>query len=297
MAPYVSLTSQRGFLVTLPPIQEQQSIAHILGILDDKIELNRRMNETLEAMARAIFKSWFVDFDPVHAKMNGRKPEGMDAVTAKLFPNSFENSELGKIPKGWRVGCVRHLCKNVENGGTPKRQIEDYWQPGEVPWLTSGEVRQGYVVQTENFISMKGLENSSAKMWPIFSTVVALYGATAGYSSLLGVELCANQACCALVPFANTVGFNYLAVSSALEHFQQQTRGSAQQNLSQSIVAELPVVISQEDILASFNRLTMPLLSRCIHNLKELLALTAIRDTLLPKLLSGELRGQLSLII
>ena len=84
----------------------RQAIAHILGTLDDKIELNRRMNETLEAMARAIFKSWFVDFDPVRAKAEGRQPEGMDADTAALFPDSFEDFALGKIPKGWRVGKV-----------------------------------------------------------------------------------------------------------------------------------------------------------------------------------------------
>lgn len=87
----------------LPPLPEQRAIAHILGTLDDKIELNRRTNETLEAMARALFKSWFVDFDPVHAKKAGRKPEGMDAETAALFPDDFEDSEMGKIPRGWKA--------------------------------------------------------------------------------------------------------------------------------------------------------------------------------------------------
>jgi len=83
-----------------PPLPEQRAIARILGTLDDKIELNRRMNETLEAMARALFKSWFVDFDPVRAKAEGREPAGMDAETAALFPDSFEETELGEVPKG-----------------------------------------------------------------------------------------------------------------------------------------------------------------------------------------------------
>ena len=90
----------------LPPLPEQRAIAHILGSLDDKIELNRRMNETLEAIARALFKSWFVDFDPVRAKAEGRQPAGMDAATAALFPDSFEQSEMGEMPRGWRVGTA-----------------------------------------------------------------------------------------------------------------------------------------------------------------------------------------------
>ncbi|MHC5727886.1 MAG: restriction endonuclease subunit S, partial [Nostoc sp.] len=95
--------------VKLPPLSEQKAIAHILGTLDDKIELNREMNQTLEAMARAIFKSWFVDFDPVRAKMEGRQPAGMDAATAELFPDEFEESALGMIPKGWRIGKLDDL--------------------------------------------------------------------------------------------------------------------------------------------------------------------------------------------
>ncbi|MGB4976090.1 MAG: restriction endonuclease subunit S, partial [Anaerolineae bacterium] len=102
MADYVSLTDQRRMHITLPPLPEQRAIAHILGTLDDKIELNRRMNETLEAMARALFKSWFVDFDPVRAKAAGRDP-GLPKPLADLFPDSFEGSALGEIPKGWEV--------------------------------------------------------------------------------------------------------------------------------------------------------------------------------------------------
>ena len=109
-----------AFKFKLPPPYEQKAIAHILGTLDDKIELNRRMNETLEAMARAIFKSWFVDFDPVRAKAEGRQPEGMDADTAALFPDSFEDSPQGKIPKGWRVpGNSATLVSNRRIGVDP----------------------------------------------------------------------------------------------------------------------------------------------------------------------------------
>ncbi|MBK9262334.1 MAG: restriction endonuclease subunit S [Polyangiaceae bacterium] len=104
--PHISPAQIRAFRFLLPPLSRQRAIAHILGALDDKIELNRRMNETLEAMARALFKSWFVDFDPVRAKAAGRAPSGMDAETAKLFPSEFVQSDMGEIPRGWRVGTV-----------------------------------------------------------------------------------------------------------------------------------------------------------------------------------------------
>lgn len=276
--------------VPVPPLKEQQAIACILGALDDKIELNRRRNRTLEAMARTIFQSWFVDFDPVKAKAAGRKPPGLKPNVAALFPDSFEDSPLGPIPAGWRVGTVRELCAKVENGGTPKRQIEDYWTPSEVPWLTSGEVRQQFVVETENFISRSGLENSSAKMWPPYTTVVALYGATAGIATMLGIELCANQACCGLVPTTDSACFIHLTFSSSLSLLQQQARGSAQQNLSQSIVAELRCVLPPQQLLTAFEQQAHPIYQRCITGITESRTLAALRDTILPKLISGELR-------
>jgi type I restriction enzyme S subunit len=283
---------------------EQRAIACILGTLDDKIELNRRRNRTLEALARAIFQSWFVDFDPVKAKAAVRRehPRWTNAQVsraacpklkpeiAELFPDRFEDSPLGPIPAGWRVGKVRELCVKVENGGTPKRQIAEYWTPAELPWLTSGEVRQPFVVETKNFISKSGFESSSAKMWPPFTTVVALYGATAGIATLLGMELCANQACCGLVPKDFASCFIHQLLSSELVSLQQQARGSAQQNLSQSIVADFPCLIPPPELLQAFENQVHCLYQRCIKGIQESRTLAALRDALLPKLISGELR-------
>ena len=123
-----------SFKFQLPPLSEQKRIAHILGSLDDKIELNRKMNETLEQMARAIFKSWFVDFDPVHAKAAGKKPFGMDDATAALFPDSFEESELGLIPKGWRVKMLGEIVENYDSKRIPLSGREREKKKGGYPY-------------------------------------------------------------------------------------------------------------------------------------------------------------------
>jgi type I restriction enzyme S subunit len=276
--------------IEVPPLPEQRAIAHILGTLDDKIELNRRMNETLEAMARALFKSWFVDFDPVRAKAAGRQPYGMDAETAALFPDSFKDSPLGEVPRGWGVEKLRECCSRVENGGTPRRDEPAYWEPGTVPWLTSSEVRQSIVIETENFISEEGLANSSAKLWPSGTTVVALYGATAGQVCFLAKQMCTNQACCGLTPAESASFYLYLRTSSSVEAFAQQARGSAQQNLSQQIVADFPTLIPASEVLKSFENRVRPLFEKWIANLTESRTLAALRDALLPKLLSGEVK-------
>ena len=121
IVPHLNMSDIRDLEIpVLPPLDKQRQIAHILGTLDEKIELNRQMNETLEAIARTIFKSWFVDFDPVRAKMEGRMPVGMDAATATLFPSAFQDSPLGKIPEGWEVATVGEEF-NRHNGAITTR--------------------------------------------------------------------------------------------------------------------------------------------------------------------------------
>src|SRR5262249_4416202 len=123
--PYVSLTQQRCLRVLFPSVARQRTIAHILGKLDDKIELNRQKNETLEAIARALFQSWFVNFDPVRAKAEGRDP-GLPQPLSDLFPDRLEKSELGEIPVGWSVGSLLRQARLL-SGGTPKTDRSEYW--------------------------------------------------------------------------------------------------------------------------------------------------------------------------
>lgn len=276
--------------IPIPPLGVQASIAAFIDALDDKIELNRRMNETLEAMARTLFKSWFIDFDPVRAKADGRKPEGMDDATARLFPDSFEELEAGLIPAGWRSESIRECCTQVQNGGTPRRDEPRYWNGGTIPWLTSGEVRQPVITSTENFITDVGLADSSAKWLPANTTVVALYGATAGQVSYVAIPVTTNQAVCALVPKDGFASFNYLTMRAATSDLESKAVGSAQQNISKGIVEESQVILPSSPIIEKFSVVTSGYLDRWVANLRESRTLASLRDSLLPKLLSGELR-------
>ena len=287
-------------------LTEQRAISHILGTLDDKIELNRRMNETLEAMARALFKSWFVDFDPVRAKAALKRRAGgendwtlerarayldnMGEEIAALFPDSFVDSELGEIPEGWGVGTVSQLAERIQNGGTPKRSEPTYWECGEIPWLTSGEVRQSFILGTQNFISEEGLAKSSAKMVPARSILVALYGATAGQVSMNYQPLSTNQAVSAVIPSTGNRYFCLISLKLEVSELENRAVGSAQQNISKKIVEDTIVLLPHIKLRSAYDALVEPLFDRNFHNLDENQTLATLRDMLLPKLVSGEIR-------
>jgi type I restriction enzyme S subunit len=176
----------------LPTLREQQAIACILGALDDKIELNRQMNKTLEAMARAIFKSWFVDFDPVRAKSEGRDT-GLPKHIADLFPDSFVDSDLGEIPRGWRMQAFTDDIDMI-GGGTPKTSEPSYWG-GDISWFSivdtpvDGEI---FVIKTEKTITQEGVNNSSTRLLPIGTTIISARG-TVGNLALVGAPMAMNQ--------------------------------------------------------------------------------------------------------
>ena len=264
----------RKILLTLPPIAEQRAIAHVLGALDDKIELNRRMNETLEAIARALFKSWFVDFDPVRAKPEGRDP-GLPKPLADLFPDSFENSEFGQIPKGWGVGAILTQARLL-SGGTPRTDRPDYWD-GDVPWASAKDVSQSgqaFLVATERTITREGLEGSATQLIPARSTVVVARGATTGRMVMFGHDMAMNQTCYALDSLTGTP----FALGSVFNTITTSTFSSSR------------VVLPPRQVLEAFERLVSPEFGRILAGIKGCVSLSALRDTLLPKLISGELR-------
>ncbi|MBM4312519.1 MAG: restriction endonuclease subunit S [Deltaproteobacteria bacterium] len=279
----------RKINLTLPPLPEQRAIAHILGTLDDKIELNRRMNETLEAMARALFKSWFVDFDPVRAKVEGRDT-GLPNEIADLFPDSFEGSELGEVPKGWRV---RSFAETVEiiGGGTPKTSVAEYWN-GDIPWFSVVDAPDDtdvFVIDTQKMITQTGLEGSSARFLPEGSTIITARG-TVGKVALVGVPMAMNQSCYALRSLDGSHFFGYYSTRALVETLKQRSHGSVFDTITRDTLAGIKTITPSEPVKRAFEAKVKPFLHRIKANIMESRTLAAQRDTLLPKLLSGEVR-------
>jgi type I restriction enzyme S subunit len=178
----------------------RSDVVGILGSLDDKIELNRRMNETLEEMARALFKSWFVDFDPVRAKMAGHQPAGMDDETAALFPDSFEDSPLGEIPKGWSVTPIGEAVRAV-GGGTPSTKELSFWEGGMHCWATPkdlSKLRGPVLLDTERKVTDAGLAKISSGLLPV-GTVLLSSRAPVGYLAIAQVPVTVNQGFIAMI--------------------------------------------------------------------------------------------------
>jgi len=276
--------------VRVPDSNEQRAIAHVLGTLDDKIELNRRMNETLEAIARALFESWFVDFDPVRAKVKGRDP-GLPKRLADLFPDSFEDSVLGETPKSWRVGSFLESAKLL-SGGTPKTDREDYWG-GDILWASAKDVSQcseTFIIATERTITEKGLAESATQLIPAFCTVVVARGATTGRMALLGREMAMNQTCYALEGLTGTPFVLYCQLLHEMERLVQGAHGSVFDTITTSTFAGSTILLPPKQILGHLERLVTPLFMRVLVNVWESHTLSRLRDALLPKLISGEIR-------
>lgn len=290
VAERLNLPTIRTLPVALPPIRTQRAISHILGSLDDKIELNRRISRTLKAMPRLLFKSWFVDFDPVRAKAEGRDP-GLPKHISCLFPGTFDGSELGEIPRAWTVGPIRTQAALL-SGGTPKTGRDDYWN-GDVPWASAKDVSQGgetFLLTTERSITEKGLAESATQLIPAFATVVVARGATTGRMVMLGREMAMNQTCYALASTSGKPFALYCQVQHGMNALVRAGHGSIFNTITMSTFDASRFVLAPEPALACFEGVVSPLFDRIRVNSLESRTLAALRDTLLPKLISGELR-------
>ena len=285
------------FEVSAPvDVSEQRAIAHILGTLDDKIELNRRMNETLEEMARALFKSWFVDFDPVRAKMDGRwrrghSLPGMPADLYDLFPDQLVNSELGEIPERWEVGVLDDVIELL-SGGTPKTTVAEYWD-GEIPWYTAKDAPSPsdvFVLDTERKITIEGVENSATKILPAGTTVITARG-TVGKLACLGTTMSMNQTCYGIRGVGGYPDFfTYLNIRFTVDELRQRTHGTIFDTITRQTFKLIDTATPPAEAACAFENVIEPTVSRILSNLNETLTFAALRDTLLPKLVSGEVR-------
>jgi len=272
--------------------KEQRAIAHILGTLDDKIELNRRMSETLGAMAQALFKSWFVDFDPVKAKAAGRDT-GLPISIAELFPDSFDHSDQGKIPTGWpRVPFTNTV--EIFGGGTPKTNIVEYWNGG-IPWFSIADAPADFemwVIDTEKTISPAGLENSSTTLLLERTTIISARG-TVGKIAMAGTPMAINQSCYGLRGKLGTLGtFAYFATQQLLVLLRQRAHGSVFSTITRDTLASVSVVEPPRLLVQAYEDLAEPMAQRIRAGMIESRVLTHVRDALLPMLLTGKIRVQ-----
>lgn len=287
----------RKIELALPPISEQRAIAHILGTLDDKIELNRKQNETLEAMARALFKAWFVDFEPVRAKMEGRWQRGLSlpglpAHLYDLFPDRLVESELGEIPEGWRCSTIGEEV-TVRGGSTPSTKEPAFWEGGQHCWATPKDLsslRFPVLLDTERKITDAGLARISSGLLPV-GTVLLSSRAPIGYLAITEVPTAINQGFIAMkCDGALPNVFVLLWCRENMDTIVSNANGSTFLEISKSNFRPLRVVVPSNEVLTNFSKLAAPLYRQLAENEHESRTLAKLRDTLLPKLISGELR-------
>ena len=264
------LQALKSIVIKAPAFQVQQKIASILSSLDSKIENNRKISANLEAQAQALFKHWFIDFAP-------------------FKDGKFVESELGMIPEGWRVSTIGKVCK-CELGGTPSRANKSYWG-GNIAWINSGAVNSFRICQASEFITDEGLNRSATKLLPAKTTVLAITGATLGQVSLLEIDSCANQSVVGIkenekMPYT----FIYPLIKSKIKELMLMQTGGAQQHINKDNIQSLKIVLSPDHIMSDYNSITQEMYAQigklCFENLR----LSTLRDTLLPKLMSGEIK-------
>lgn len=287
----------KAFHIGLPPLSEQRSIAHILGTLDDKIELNRKQNETLEAMARALFKAWFVDFEPVRAKLEGRwrrgqSLPGLPTHLFDLFPERLVESELGEIPEGWRHSTIGEEV-TVCGGSTPSTQEPEFWEGGHHCWATPKDLsalKFPVLLDTDRKVTDAGLVKISSGLLPV-GTVLLSSRAPIGYLAIAEVPTAINQGFIAMK--CDGVLPNVFVLQWCRERMDAivgNANGSTFQEISKSNFRPISVVVPSEPLLASFTKSADSLYRQMLENERESCSIAQIRDTLLPKLISGELR-------
>ena len=287
--PKINMGNLKRVTVPWPTPDIRTGISAIGRAIDDRIDLLRQTNATLEAIAQALFKSWFVDFDPVRAKAEGREPEGMDAATAALFPSEFEESELGLIPKGWRAGTLGDLSELNASKWTTKQH------PDWLSYIDLSDVSKNRIDPPTEYHfddapsrarhhlrdgdTIIGTVRPGNRAFAFISEPSSAFTGSTGFAVLSPKS-----------PFLSS--FVYLAATrdEAIERLANLADGGAYPAVRPSIVAATPCVVAQPGVLKAFSDITQPLLNRIARSESNARTLSEIRDTLLPRLISGKLR-------
>ena len=285
--PQIVIGSLQSFNIKFPDsIEEQKAIAKILSSLDDKIELNRRMNATLEAMARALFKAWFVDFEPVHANKENRPSTSASPEIAKLFPSDFENN----IPKGWRTGKLGDVLE-AKGGTTPNTKKPEFWN-GENYWATPkdlSDLRFPVLLTTDRKITNEGVNQISSGVLPK-GTLLLSSRAPIGYLAISQVPISINQGFIAIQgkEVSNLFMLYWLTVN--MESVKSRANGSTFQEISKSNFREVEITVPSKSVQEKFDGFAKPIFAKIVANEIQSQNLADIRDSILPRLISGRIR-------
>lgn len=288
--PNVNESVLRLLTIEFPEIGEQRAIATLLSAMDEKIELNSEVNQKLEQLANALFKSWFVEFDPVTAKRDGRTPIGVSTEAVDLFPSHFEESELGPIPQGWRPSTIGAEV-TVVGGSTPSTNEPRFWN-GEVCWVTPRDLSRlddPVVLDTERHITQEGLGQISSGLLPV-GTVLLSSRAPIGYIAIAEVPVAVNQGFIAMK--CDKQLSSHFALNWAQENLNEvlsRAGGTTFAEISKAAFRPIPLVVPPPEVLGVFDATVAPLYAMRVANVRESRTLAELRDTLISPLLSGEL--------
>jgi type I restriction enzyme S subunit len=291
--PKLTQRAMNAIEVPLPPIDTQRAIAETLGSLDDKIKQNRRTGRKLEALARAVFKAWFVDFEPVKAKAAGATAfPGMNAETFATLPDRFVDSELGPVPEGWAVKPIGDLV-TVRGGGTPSTKDESLWTNGTHHWATPKDLsslQHPILLTTERQITDSGAAKISSGVLPI-DTVLLSSRAPIGYLALAKVPTAVNQGFVAIScsgPLKPHYVLHWLQAN--MDGIKARASGTTFAEISKSAFRPMPTIVPPPPLVDAFEEATRPMFDLVTQMMLESSKLAAVRDYLLPRLLSGRIR-------
>lgn len=303
-----------GVLVADTSYSYEKEVSNVIGILDDKINLNKKINQTLEQMSQTLFKSWFVDFDPVidnaldagnpipealqsRAELRQKVRNSADfkplpAEIRSLFPSEFEETELGWVPKGWKIDNIGGLSDKIFSGGTPNTSTEEYWN-GALNWFSSGETRNALIIETEKKITATGVKNSSTRLSVAGDILIASAGQghTRGQTSLNTIDTYINQSVVCIRPIKPSYStWLYFNLSSRYTEMRAISDShSIRGSLTTKLISSMKVASPTDELISLFDINCSVFISKIKNNLELSLELKKLRDTLLPKLISGEL--------
>jgi type I restriction enzyme, S subunit len=291
MIPHFKKGDFDKLFLPIPDKKSQVLIGDMYYELAKKIELNSQLNRTLESIAEAIYKSWFVDFDPVNAKADGRKPFGMNDDVSMLFPSHFKEEKPCQIPQGWTDQPFSNIV-DVIGGGTPKTSMPEYWD-GDIPWFSVVDTPKNsdiFVSDTEKHITESGLLNSSVRLLKPGTTIITARG-TVGNIALVSKPMTMNQSCYGLI---GKIDFNsyyiYFTTRKLVNELKQKAHGSVFDTIIRSTFDNVNVICPPVDIINIYGKFIEPIMERIKSNVEETATLVKIRDLFLQSLLSGEIQ-------